>query len=160
MLPSTSSSTNITSPLNESHFTAGTDIVLSADAFASGVGITKVEFYEGNNLIFTEHKAPYYNKWRNVPAGNCSFTAKVTDGNGNVIASQPVQVTLTGPLARSIVKDDKLTLAGTLLALKINPNPVAGVLNISLDGLQTNRKSTISIISASGVVVKTINARI
>src|SRR5205085_6545260 len=70
VLSSSSPSVNITRPLNESNYGAGTAIVLSADAIVPNGSITKVDFYEGNNLVFTEYKAPYYNKCRNVPAGN------------------------------------------------------------------------------------------
>jgi uncharacterized repeat protein (TIGR03803 family) len=158
VLPSTSSSVNITHPLTKSNFSAGIDIVLSADAFAPGIGISRIEFYEGPNLIFTEYKAPYYNKWRKVTAGNYSIRAKLTDNNGNAIYSQPVVITVTGTLARSIIREEAAIEPGKSLNLKLNPNPVAHTLNISVNGFKENTKSAISIISASGVIVKTIQS--
>jgi uncharacterized delta-60 repeat protein len=159
VLSSSSPSVNITRPLNESNYGAGTDIVLSADAFAPGIGIRRVDFYSGNDIVLTEYKAPYYNKWRNVSAGSYSIVANATDSNGNVISSQPVQIIVTGPLARPIVKEDKQSFSERLFRLNVNPNPVSNVLNISIDGLQNNDNSSISIISSSGALIKTIQTK-
>jgi uncharacterized delta-60 repeat protein len=158
VLPNHVATVNITSPGDGTIFSAPADIYLRADAVVPNGSISKVDFYEGNNLVLTEYKAPYYNKWGNVPAGNYSIVAKATDGNGNVITSQPVHVTVTGPLARSIVRADKQSSLQQLLSLKLNPNPVADVLNISIDGLQPNGKSSIAIISVSGVVIRTVQS--
>src|SRR5205085_3744786 len=54
VLSSSSPSVNITRPLNESNYGAGADIVLSADAFVPNGSISKVEFYNGNDLVLTE----------------------------------------------------------------------------------------------------------
>jgi hypothetical protein len=43
------------------------------------------------------------------------------------------------------------------LSIKLIPNPVRSSLQVFTKGLQLNKPSTISVTSASGVVVKTIN---
>jgi uncharacterized delta-60 repeat protein len=156
---SSSATVNIASPLNESKFSAGTDIVLSANAVVPNGTIAKVEFYEGNNLILTEYKAPYYNKWRKVPAGNYSIIAKATDGNGNLVTSQPVVIMVTNVLNKPAIKEDISNISRRSLNLNVNPNPVANTLNILVKGLKEHTKSTISLISTSGVLLKTIQAK-
>jgi hypothetical protein len=94
VLPSEFPSVNITKPTNDVIYPPGSDIFLSAEAVVRDGSISKVDFYNGTNLIFTEYKAPYSNKWRNVPLGNYYIIAKATDGNGNVIASRPVHISV------------------------------------------------------------------
>ncbi len=43
------------------------------------------------------------------------------------------------------------------VSLKLSPNPARNTLQIYTNGLQQNKRSTITVVSASGVVIKTIN---
>jgi hypothetical protein len=43
-------------------------------------------------------------------------------------------------------------------SLSVSPNPTGNILNISAKGIQDSKKMTISIVSASGVVLKTIQS--
>jgi uncharacterized repeat protein (TIGR03803 family) len=159
VLPSTSPSVIIKSPLNESTFTAGSAILLNADAFAPGIGVHKVEFFHDNNLILTQYQRPYAAHWFKVPVGNYSITAKATDNNGNVITSLPVQITVTGVLSRPMVIEEGSSLKEKSLSLRLNPNPVRNTLNIAVEGLTAGTNSSVFLVSASGVVVKTIQAK-
>jgi hypothetical protein len=63
------------------------------------------------------------------------------------------------PLSKSPIVDSKSNLLSTPLTLTLSPNPVAHTLNIYVDELIENNKSAISIISASGVVIKNIQSK-
>ena len=104
---------------------------------------------------FTETVAPFQRKWYSVPVGNYSITAKATDNTGRTTTSAPVAISVIAA-ARSLMKDDESNSSKELLSLNINPNPVSSTLNISIHGLQTNVRSTMSVLSVSGAVIKTI----
>ena len=112
---------------------------------------------EANTLLFSEKYVPYSNSWSNVPAGNYSITAVATDNNGKTTTSAPVAISVE-PGGTPLAKGSQLNLSSRALSLNVNPNPVANTLNISVDGLQTNKQSSISLLSVSGVVIKTIQS--
>ena len=154
VVPNKAPTVKITSPANGASFTAPVNIILSADADDVDGRILKVDFYDGSTLIFSETAAPYSRKWFDVPAGNHSITAKATDNNGKTTTSAPVAISV-GAASKLIASGGKLSLSDRSLGLNAHPNPVAKTLNISIEGLQTN-KSAISILSVSGVTIKTI----
>lgn len=88
---------SITSPANNSSFTAPASITISANAFDDG-SIKRVEFYDGGTLLGSDLTSPYSFTWNSVPVGNHSLTAVAVD---NLDASATstvvsVQVTNTG----------------------------------------------------------------
>jgi len=85
---------SLTSPANNSTFTEGKSVTLSATASDFDGTITKVEFYEGTNLISTVTSAPYTATW-NPAAGSYVLTAKATDNGGSVSTSAVANVTLS-----------------------------------------------------------------
>ncbi|MBI3882388.1 MAG: Ig-like domain-containing protein [Verrucomicrobia bacterium] len=54
--------------------------------------VTKVEFYDGANLVGSATASPYNFNWLNVPAGTHSLTARATDNQGAVTTSAAVSV--------------------------------------------------------------------
>src|SRR5688500_10482773 len=70
---------SITAPAPGATFTAGSSVTLTADAADSDGSISKVEFFEGSNLIGTDTASPFSVDWANVLAGFYSVTAKATD---------------------------------------------------------------------------------
>src|SRR5207237_883036 len=112
----------------------------------------------GNTLLFTEKYAPYSKTWVNVPEGNYSITAVATDNSGKTTTSAPVAISV-GPVAKSIASGSKLNLSNKQISLNVAPNPVTKTLNISIDGLLPNSNSAISVLSVSGVVIKTIQSK-
>jgi len=145
----------ITNPVNGSSYTAPATIDLNANASDVDGTIKKVDFYNGSTLLFTENDAPYFRSWPGVPVGKYSITAKATDNNGKITTSAPVAISVTAA-SRSFMKEEKLDSPKELLNLNVNPNPVAGTLRISVQGLQINNRSTISVLSVSGAEIKTI----
>ena len=85
----------ITHPVNRSRHSSPAYIELSADATDEDGTIQKVDFYNGNDLIFTETVAPYKRSGYVISeAGNYLLTAKATDNDGNVITSDAVLITV------------------------------------------------------------------
>ncbi len=84
---------SLTAPIDNSNFTAGETITLSANASDFDGTIEKVDFYQDNTLISSVTTSPYKTNWNPV-IGNYTLTVKATDNNGSVSTSQAVQVTI------------------------------------------------------------------
>jgi uncharacterized protein (TIGR03437 family) len=84
----------LTVPPSGAIFVAGDNITLAATATDAN-GISKVDFYQGTNLIGTDTSSPYSAVWNNVPKGNYDLTAKATDNTGLSTTSAAVSITVT-----------------------------------------------------------------
>jgi len=75
--------------------TVSGNVTVSATA-SDNVGVSRVEFYYGTNLIATDDTAPYSVTWNTtaVANGSYSLTAKAYDVAGNVGTSAAVSVTV------------------------------------------------------------------
>ena len=152
---------NITSPAVNDNFNAPAAIRLIADAFDTDGSISQVQFFSGSTLLHTEYHTPYTYTWNDVPAGNYQIMAVATDNDGNVTTSDMVPVTVgsSNSLAsRPSVNSANAaaTLDNKSLSLKLSPNPARNILNIATSGFNQSDKVTISIVSSSGTVIKTI----
>jgi chitinase len=87
---------SITSPANNSSFTAPASITLTANASDADGTISKVEFFNGSTSIGTATTAPYTVAWNNVSAGSYSVTAIATDNGGATTTSSAVALTVNG----------------------------------------------------------------
>jgi hypothetical protein len=56
---------------------------------------------------------------------------------------------------KNAAAENRMTTLSSFLNLSVMPNPVGDILNIHAIGLQKNKRSTILVISSSGVVIKT-----
>jgi len=150
---------NIVSPVDDTTYTSPATIRLIADAEDGNDKISKVEFYNGTTLLRTEYYYPYTYIWTNVKPGTYTITAKAYDDKGLSATSAPVTVTVTNAamVSRPSFSNDKTDL-NNALSLKLSPVPARSTLQISTKGLQLNKPLTISVISASGVVIKTIQS--
>ncbi|MFZ6012439.1 MAG: glycosyl hydrolase family 18 protein [Bacteroidota bacterium] len=86
----------ISSPANNASFTAPATVVINATASDSDGTVSKVEFYNGANLLGSDTSSPYSFSWSNVSAGNYALTAKATDNAGGTGTSSVVNITVTG----------------------------------------------------------------
>lgn len=87
----------IVSPANNSTYTQGNPVTITANASDFDGTIDNVEFYHGTTLIGSDNTAPYSITW--TPAtGNYVITAKATDNGGAVNTSQPVNVTIAASM--------------------------------------------------------------
>lgn len=87
---------SITSPANNSSFTAPAGITLTANASDADGTISKVEFFNGSTSLGTVTTAPYTVSWNNVSAGSYSVTAIATDNAGATTTSSAVALTVNG----------------------------------------------------------------
>jgi hypothetical protein len=149
---------SIVRPVDDTTYTGFATIKLIAKAKDPNDKISKVEFYNGTALIRTEYYYPYTYTWNNLPAGTYTITAKAYDDKGLSAVSEPVTVTVSS--IQPIVKAKRYSVtpkhSNSTLRVTLSPNPVTNMLNIRIEGGQLNQQATISILSASGVVVKTI----
>lgn len=82
----------ITSPTNNSVFTVGSNIFLTATATSAVGTVTKVDFYRRDVLLGTATAEPYSVLYTNSLAGTNSITAVVTDSAGQISTSAVVNV--------------------------------------------------------------------
>ncbi|MGW4213906.1 glycoside hydrolase family 48 protein [Lentzea sp. NPDC004789] len=89
---------SLTAPANGSTYTLPAQIPLAATAADSDGTVTKVDFYDGDQLISTDTSAPYTGTWTSAAAGDHSITARATDNRGATAVSAPAMVkVLSGP---------------------------------------------------------------
>ena len=122
--------------------------------------ITRVEFYRDSTLLRTEYKYPYTYNWTNVLAGTYTITAKATDNWGAQTVSAPITVIVisdTSIVSNKPYLENQKTVLNDALSLNLNPNPATNIVNIYTSGLQQSKPATLSIISVSGIVLKTIH---
>ncbi|MDB5274065.1 MAG: peptidase [Chitinophagaceae bacterium] len=85
---------SISSPANNTIFTAPASITINATAAETGGTISKVEFYNGATLLGTDVTSPYSYAWSNVAAGTYSLTAKAYDNQSPVVNTTSTAVTV------------------------------------------------------------------
>ncbi len=85
----------ITSPVNGAAFSFGSSVPVAVSASTATGSVSKVELFQGANLIGTATSSPYGFVWPNPSAGNYSLIAKVTDTMGNSATSSPVTISIT-----------------------------------------------------------------
>jgi hypothetical protein len=150
----------IIKPHNNQSFPAPAYIRLKANAKDRGGRITRVEFYNGSKLLRTEYKQPYKYVWKKVPAGTYTITAKAYNDKGLSATSKPVKIKVKNHasiVSRPSPVNSK-TDVNDALGLKLGPVPARSTLHIYTEGLQLNKQSTISLMSSTGVLLKTIQS--
>jgi uncharacterized repeat protein (TIGR02059 family) len=116
----------ITSPINNSSFTALANITVTANALDTDGSISLVEFYNGSVKLGSRSTAPYSFTWNNVPAGTYSLTVIATD---NLNAK-----TISSAISISVINS----------ATTINQSPVVEISN-PLKGNKYETNSTITL---------------
>jgi hypothetical protein len=127
----------MTSPLEGTIFSAGSNISLSAKATDSDGTLSKVEFFAGSTLVGTATTPGadniYSVTWNNVASGAYAITAKATDNANAVIPSAAVNISVvsqTGlsPTADAYVRDgaSASTNFGTATELQVQASATAG----------------------------------
>jgi GH18 family chitinase len=102
---------SIIQPTANQTYYAPANISITATASDPDGTISKVEFYNGNTLLFTDNIAPYSFNWQNIAIGNYQITAKAYDNlnvsknsnqiNINVFSSAPTCI-IASPSDKSI----------------------------------------------------------
>ncbi|NEM97762.1 N,N-dimethylformamidase beta subunit family domain-containing protein [Pontibacter burrus] len=141
----------LTSPTNNTIYTAPANIQLSANASDSDGSIAKVEFYNGTTKLGEDTSTPYSYSWSNVAAGTYQFTARATDNSGATTASAPVTITVNSAPTTTPAINSFTPLSGpvgTLVTLQGS--------NLSGASKVTFGPSTAQIVSNTATEIKAI----
>ena len=87
-------SVSLTTPADNSTFTEGKAVTVSANASDFDGTIQHVDFYQNNALISAVTTPPYTIQWTPL-AGSYALTAKATDDGGAVSTSQAANITIS-----------------------------------------------------------------
>ncbi|SFH06728.1 protein of unknown function [Pontibacter chinhatensis] len=93
----TSPTVAITSPANNTTFTAPATITIAASASDTDGSVAKVEFFQGTTKLGEDTSSPYSFTWSSVVAGTYTLTARATDNLGATTTSAEVNVTVNAP---------------------------------------------------------------
>ncbi len=85
---------SLTGPTNGATSIAPVTFFLMATAADADGSVTKVDFYNGTNLLGTDFTSGYDFTWTNVQPGGYSLTARATDNGGVVSTSSVVNITV------------------------------------------------------------------
>jgi len=120
----------ISSPANNAAFTAGTNVIINANAADTDGTISKVEFYEGNTLLGQSTTAPYSFTWNNPSPRFYNITAKVTDNNGGTAIADTVRIKINAipTVAISSPTDLATITAGANFTINANANDTDGTI--------------------------------
>lgn len=97
--PNAAPTIDITSPTTGAMFVGPASINITANAADTDGSISKVEFFDGSNLIGTgtaTGPTQFSFMWSNVPAKNYTIVAVATDNLGKAKLSQPVSIIVNG----------------------------------------------------------------
>jgi uncharacterized repeat protein (TIGR02543 family) len=84
----------MTSPVNNSTYTAPATIQLTASATDPDGSIAHVRFYRGSTLLNTDSASPYEYTWTNVSSGTYQLRAVAQDNQGATSTSTIITVTV------------------------------------------------------------------
>lgn len=82
----------ITTPAEAEEFTATASVLINVNASDTDGSISKVDFFEGANLIGSDNSAPFSYTWNTVPEGSYSLTTIATDDKGATAVSPSVNI--------------------------------------------------------------------
>ncbi|MBC7390549.1 MAG: endo-1,4-beta-xylanase [Opitutaceae bacterium] len=80
---STPPTVSFTSPADNSSFTQGTAITLTATATDADGTVASVKFYDGTTLLISDIATPYTYNWTGATLGSHTVKAVATDNSGN-----------------------------------------------------------------------------
>ena len=87
---------SITQPSQNEQFTAPATITVAATASDDDGEVTRVEFYQGSELLFNDMEAPFEFTWQDVQTGGYRLLARAFDELGGAADSAPVSITVAG----------------------------------------------------------------
>jgi len=85
---------SITSPASNSSYCQGTSVTITANATDTDGTISKVELFDGSNLLVSLTSSPYTYVWANASTGTHTITAKATDDKGGQTTSTAITTTI------------------------------------------------------------------
>jgi hypothetical protein len=128
----------ITSPGNDSTFSAPVTISITASASDVDGTISKVEFYNGSTKLGEKDTAPYSFSWTILNPGTYFLTANATDNSNTTTTSTSVEVYVT---SSKEVNSESINLF---------PNPNMGHFTIEIISPLKNESNKISVANLTG----------
>lgn len=116
----TAPSVMLTNPIANAAFTAPANVLLAATASDLDGTISKVEFYNGDKLLFTDTAAPYGVNWNNLSAGVYTVYARAYDNQGASSTTVPLRFTVNPPAKTGVL--NRVGAPGFEFTLKV-PQP-------------------------------------
>jgi hypothetical protein len=110
----------LTNPLPNTAFTAPATVAVAATASDIDGTVARVEFYNGDKILFTDTTAPYGVNWANLPAGVYTVYARAYDNQGASSTTSPVRFAVNPPATTGIL--NRVGTPGFELTLKL-PQP-------------------------------------
>ncbi|HEU4935164.1 MAG TPA: Ig-like domain-containing protein [Vicinamibacterales bacterium] len=121
---------SLTAPANGASYPAPANISLTASANDTDGTISKVEFYNGTNLLTTDTTSPYSYSWTNVAAGTYSLRAAAYDNAGANANSTTVTITVSTASANGLVASYALNEgAGSVVGDTSGTGPAGTITN-------------------------------
>ena len=125
----------ITSPTNNFHALAPSQITLEADASDPDGNVAKVEFFADGVKLGQTTNAPYRIDWNSPPLGPHSLTAIATDDQGAIQQAAAVDIVVYDSLGTPLVqitgpKDGAAIEGGTNLLITAYASAPSGVTNV------------------------------
>jgi hypothetical protein len=111
----------LTSPANNSGFSAGDNITLTANASDLDGTVTTVEFFANGAKLGEDNTSPFSHSEANVPPGFFVLTARATDSQGASSDSEPVEIFVNGS-------------GGSLTGSLTVPNALPASVNLTTEG--------------------------
>ena len=134
---------NITSPTNNSSFSQGTAINITASASDLDGSIAKVEFYDGETKIGEDTSSPFSFSWNGASVGNHSLKAIATDNEGATATSSIISISVQE--VKKCVETSNVAQQGSFsTGFKATFETIGTSVKISFELLDTNRAGVIA----------------
>ncbi len=108
-------------------YTAAANINMTATASDPDGTVSKIEFYEGNNLLTTKTAAPFNYIWSGVAVGSYTLKAKVFDNQNAWSWSNNVTVTVAAPSSNPLCNSSNFVIGSPYATNDYVVNTVNGV---------------------------------
>ena len=123
---------SITAPANNAAYAVGATVTLTATATDADGTISKVEFYNGTNVLGSKTTAPYSYTWSSVAEGTYTVTAVATDNSGNKTTSAAITIVVGNP-KKELINNGEFDNGTTGWTLQ-NNNNATGTMSVVTNG--------------------------
>lgn len=148
---------SLTSPTSGSTTLSGQSVNLTAtatDVTASGSPgvVSRVEFFEGTNLITTDTNAPYAATWTPATSGSYTLTARAADSENLEGDSAPVTVGVLSGAGSPTISSFTPSSGDPLSPVVITGSNFLGVTSVSFNGVVSTSFTVDSLTQITAVV--------
>jgi sulfur relay (sulfurtransferase) complex TusBCD TusD component (DsrE family) len=145
----------LTSPVDNARFTSQAVISLAASVSPNGHEVSRVEFYNGTNLLGECNTLPYTYSWSGVGIGNYALRAQLIYDADQAVVSDPATISVTLPPPWETMDIGEVGEPGNVI-IDDNGYTVSGSGNIS--GTQDNFRFLYQPLTNYGIISAQISA--